>query len=506
MNASNPRPVIGPIGSNPPAASGQAPGSPERAFANSLSAALSGSFGLPAVPVSNPGPSPVAAGLDVLPLFSGAGTGTDGLNSLLDENVFGLQASLSSVDPGAPGNLFGPIALDLGAGQPLTGSQPALPEKIEAPTQVPASNLAKALLQPETALVSPLPTPSFPLKTADQPATGRSIIGIHAESRASMMALATVASRSTDGSAQAVQILPDLRQSLPKRTDRPGAGIIATISTEPHSQGSLVDLSKTLINLDNRPSPVQGVRPPTPQTAFVQQMAERADGSLSADRPLSNADHLAQGRQQATNAQNLASTSASAKPAASVAVQNIDAAETIGIDRQPGAEPLAILGSEIGRIDPPGGASSRPPVPPAQPPSTQIALQIARAVPQGIDRFSVQLHPADLGAVEIQLDFADDGRVSALIIAERPETLDMLQRDSRTLERSLNDTGLQLESDGLSFSLKQEQNQQGRGFDASSHRHAQAYPDDQAHGGAGDHPPGQEPVRISQQRLLDIRT
>jgi hypothetical protein len=86
-----------------------------------------------------------------------------------------------------------------------------------------------------------------------------------------------------------------------------------------------------------------------------------------------------------------------------------------------------------------------------------IGVHIARAVPARIDRLFVQLEPAALGRVEVRLKFHRDDQVSAVIAAERPDTLDALQRDARLLERSLHQAGLRLDSDGLTFSLKREQ-------------------------------------------------
>jgi flagellar hook-length control protein FliK len=94
-------------------------------------------------------------------------------------------------------------------------------------------------------------------------------------------------------------------------------------------------------------------------------------------------------------------------------------------------------------------------VPPA--PVFQISMQIAKAVPGRIDRLVVQLEPAALGRVEVRLKFQRNDQVSAVIAAERPDTLDALQRDARLLERSLHQAGLRLDGDGLTFSLKREQ-------------------------------------------------
>ena len=87
----------------------------------------------------------------------------------------------------------------------------------------------------------------------------------------------------------------------------------------------------------------------------------------------------------------------------------------------------------------------------------QLGVHIARAAPTRVDRLLLQLEPASLGRVEVRLEFHRDNQVSAVIAADRPETLDALQRDVRALERSLHQAGLRLDSDGLTFSLKREQ-------------------------------------------------
>jgi hypothetical protein len=107
-------------------------------------------------------------------------------------------------------------------------------------------------------------------------------------------------------------------------------------------------------------------------------------------------------------------------------------------------------------------AASEPPGPSqraAPPPLVQIGLQLATAATRRVERLVVQLEPAALGRVEVRLDFSHDQRVSALIAADRPETLEVLQRDSRVLERQLQDAGLRLADNALSFSLRQEQRQ-----------------------------------------------
>ena len=154
-------------------------------------------------------------------------------------------------------------------------------------------------------------------------------------------------------------------------------------------------------------------------------------------------------------------------------------------------------------------ASPRLPATPSHPAASgQIALQILHSASDGIDRVSLQLHPAELGSVDIELSFEGAGRLSALITAERPETLELLQRDSRLLERSLGDSGLKLTSDGLSFALKQDHQQQqpGQNFQQQSEAQGQASDAGRAYDEATDVEQAPSVRRIDGVRLLDIET
>ena len=137
------------------------------------------------------------------------------------------------------------------------------------------------------------------------------------------------------------------------------------------------------------------------------------------------------------------------------------------------------------------------------PVAVQLGVQIAAAVPHRIERLFVQLEPPALGRVEVRLEFSRDNRVSAVIAADRHDTLDVLQRDSGALQRALQDAGLRLNDNGLSFSLRQDQRQQERGA-------GMPYPLrlDPGAGPAEATPPSGEvqPVYwFGAQRVLDIR-
>jgi flagellar hook-length control protein FliK len=106
----------------------------------------------------------------------------------------------------------------------------------------------------------------------------------------------------------------------------------------------------------------------------------------------------------------------------------------------------------------------------------QVNVQIDKAAKEGLDHISIQLRPESLGRIEVRLDLGQDGRVTAMITADRPETLEVLKRDAKDLEKALSDAGLKPDSNSLSFNLRGERQDkngnansgQGRSNDASS--------------------------------------
>lgn len=91
---------------------------------------------------------------------------------------------------------------------------------------------------------------------------------------------------------------------------------------------------------------------------------------------------------------------------------------------------------------------------PTQVPAAAIALQMARNLQKGLNRFDIRLDPPEMGRIDVRMEIRKDGQVVAHMSVERPETLDLLQRDARALQQALNNAGLQADSDSLNFSLK----------------------------------------------------
>ncbi|WP_027134287.1 flagellar hook-length control protein FliK [Geminicoccus roseus] len=93
----------------------------------------------------------------------------------------------------------------------------------------------------------------------------------------------------------------------------------------------------------------------------------------------------------------------------------------------------------------------------------QIAPRVVQAVSAGRQVVSVQLHPLELGSVEIRIEVDPDRQVRAVVLVRQPETLELLQRHAPGIERALTGSGLTLGSDGLTFDLGERRDGPGHG-------------------------------------------
>lgn len=111
------------------------------------------------------------------------------------------------------------------------------------------------------------------------------------------------------------------------------------------------------------------------------------------------------------------------------------------------------LSAAVARTYGPTGTAQQPPT------AVAINMQIAQAIDGTSNKFEIQLSPEELGSVEITMEFDGDQRAQLTILVERSETLDLLMKDQRQLERMLNGQGLQLDG-GIQMGLQD--GQQGR--------------------------------------------
>lgn len=86
----------------------------------------------------------------------------------------------------------------------------------------------------------------------------------------------------------------------------------------------------------------------------------------------------------------------------------------------------------------------------------QVKVNITKSAVKGVDKVEIQLKPEDLGHIEVKMQIGKDGKLQAHIVASRPETAEMLQKDISSLQKAFNDAGFQTDEGSLSFSFRNE--------------------------------------------------
>ena len=85
---------------------------------------------------------------------------------------------------------------------------------------------------------------------------------------------------------------------------------------------------------------------------------------------------------------------------------------------------------------------------------TAISAMIAGEAAAGTSRFHIRLDPPELGRIDVRLRFTRDGELHARLIADRPETVSLLVRDSGALERALQAAGMKTSDSGIDVLLR----------------------------------------------------
>lgn len=157
-------------------------------------------------------------------------------------------------------------------------------------------------------------------------------------------------------------------------------------------------------------------------------------------------------------------------------------------DVPPSASPAQVRAPAL--LDPP--LAGRPPVAahPVTLPSPDhrgrvVSARLVVAQDDGGSSLRIDLEPADLGRVEVALRMDDAGLASATFTVDRPETLQLLQRDARTVGELLGSAGFAVQQGALGFTLRdspggQHGSERGeRGGRAGSARDGSAIPSGQ---------------------------
>lgn len=178
---------------------------------------------------------------------------------------------------------------------------------------------------------------------------------------------------------------------------------------------------------DGRPSP-----PPS------------ADAARSAPVDLEDARARAMVALSGNNGQSFGLASAAAGgDAAEQVIQQAGSAQS-------GSLQSAALQAEAARA----AAAQQPTVVVPQTALAAVPVAIGLKALNGVSNFQIRLDPAELGRIDVSLEIDGEGTVNAKLVVDRVETLQLLQRDARTLERAFEQAGLKPSEGGLDLSLR----------------------------------------------------
>jgi len=189
--------------------------------------------------------------------------------------------------------------------------------------------------------------------------------------------------------------------------------------------------------------------------------------SISGDAKVANHHSIASnsnGTSQSQQTNAMAENQMIRQQAATIGAQQLAANQSTMAPKAPIAIDIPAVSGPAGPNNQPQQVTKvvAPPPPPAKPPAPieQVAVQIKKAIGEGADKINIKLQPANLGKVEVKMEIGKDGVLTANVVAEKPETLDLLQRDVRGLEKVLQEGGLKTNSQSFNFSLKEQAQQQ----------------------------------------------
>lgn len=86
-----------------------------------------------------------------------------------------------------------------------------------------------------------------------------------------------------------------------------------------------------------------------------------------------------------------------------------------------------------------------------------VPVEIGLKSLAGVNHFEIRLDPGELGRIEVRLEIDKEGGVKAHLTVDKVETLALLQRDSRTLERAFEQAGLKPTDGSVDLSLRDQQ-------------------------------------------------
>ena len=266
-------------------------------------------------------------------------------------------------------------------------------------------------------------------------------------------------------------LLDTLASGAPTPTADPTPKIVAT-SQPAGKTSSATQLNALMQSLQptahrETSAPAAQAQTPASQSGANQAAQPASAQNQGSDSNNSNGDHShaeqtrnatdgssPQSTQQSPDSANAAVTPPPSAAPNSGTIANPVADNTGGISAAVAAQNLGTSSTTL-HVAPASQAN----VQAAPPDLNALAINIAAKSQAGAKQFDISLEPAELGRVEVRLTVDNAGNAQAHLVAERPETLQMLQRDSGTLSHALKESGVQLGDNGLQFSLKGQERQ-----------------------------------------------
>jgi len=359
----------------------------------------------------------LAAALDGAPVI---GKGTP-------EEQAAAGAAMQPVPPPAIGAEF--LALAAAA---LQGSEPATPEGTPAQDgkAVTAANAPEATAPAAgTAIPVPVP-PALPAKADGQASAGGEAAA--ADIKAGLKPQLPAAGRETKTDAKSGEIKSGEAQQSEVKTAEAKPGDMQASAKDGGEAGKVAATATSSDAKATGDAKPADTAPATAATGQTTQAAptDAASGAQQVSAPLSPQAILAAGPQSLTTPQ--------------APLTELDAAAQATARAQ--AEAAHKLAS---------GDTGRPT------PLHVVPIEIGAKALAGNKRFDIRLDPAELGRIDVSLEISDKGDVSAKLTVDRVETLHMLQRDARTLERAFEQAGLKPSEGGIDLSLRDPGQQSG---------------------------------------------
>ncbi|AMJ60923.1 flagellar hook-length control protein FliK [Bosea sp. PAMC 26642] len=209
---------------------------------------------------------------------------------------------------------------------------------------------------------------------------------------------------------------------------------------------------------------------PAPQTAAAStDIAAKTETGPDTDKPVASGeaavspvakeamlDRLGQAVAPASFADALKSAETAPQAQAPIDLSAIVPPRTGKVEGLPGLDALAQATAQQAPSLPGHGTSAGPATP-----LHVVPIEIGLRALAGSRSFDIRLDPAELGRIDVNLDISDKGEVNARLVVDRVETLHLLQRDSRTLERAFEQAGLKPSDAGVDIALRDPSDQSG---------------------------------------------